>query len=101
MSLSSGPDHPTTTLNADELVAMTTGQPQRARGYSSSGVMVQRGVYVNVCVCVWGDMGLKGFGVRERSVCVFHDVKTCKCCSMVLYQSYVFISMCKLENKIL
>lgn len=41
MSLFPGPDHSTTTLNADEPVAMTTGQPQRPRGYSSSGVMWQ------------------------------------------------------------
>lgn len=48
MSLHPGPDHPPTTLNADELVATTTGQPQRPQGYLGSGVMWQE------CVCVFG-----------------------------------------------
>lgn len=47
-SLHPGPDHPPTTLNADELVATTTGQPQRPQGYLGSGVMWQE------CVCVFG-----------------------------------------------
>lgn len=63
MFLFPGPDHLKTSLNADELVATTTGQPLRPRGYSRSGVMWRE--CVRACVCLWWH-GVKGFGVKER-----------------------------------
>lgn len=56
-------DHPNTSLNADDLVAMTTRQPQGPWGYLSSGVMWQG------CVFVFGvTWGLKR---SERKVAFF------------------------------
>lgn len=60
MSLHPGPDHPPTTLNADELVATTTGQPQRPQGYLGSGVMWQE------CVCVFGWRGVTALDLKEK-----------------------------------
>lgn len=78
MSLFPGPDHPTTMLNADELVAMTTGQPQRPWGYSSSGVMA------GVCVCLrWH--GVKGFRGQERGAAQLHFL--CMCLTVLIHAS--------------
>lgn len=93
MSLHPGPDHPPTTLNADELVATTTGQPQRPQGYLGSGVMWQE------CVCVFGvtwgySSGFKrkkkkwvwsrrGWGWR-CAVALFVQALTCSCYMVTL-----------------
>lgn len=46
MSVCPGPDHPATTMNADELVAVTTEQPLRPQGYLRSGATEMEGLCV-------------------------------------------------------
>lgn len=92
MSLHPGPGHPPTTLNADELVATTTGQPQRPQGYLGSGVMWQE------CVCVFGVTWGYSSGFKRKKkwvwsrrgwgwrcvVALFVQAQTCSCYTVAL-----------------